>query len=120
MIEVDHSNSFVLSFRTAAFDRTTAQSGMEDGVYDLGKGITLFGVEMIGLTSCGASFVPGPHEIITIPVCILDLIGIGFTSIDLANDAESAVNDLIDFYSRSIDAGYNFCRMEGKSDEECR
>jgi hypothetical protein len=75
---------------------------------------------------CGgavASAMSGAGIIVTEPLaggCIGDAIALGATADKITRDAEDLVNSLNAFYQYQIDAAYNFCRMEGKTDAECK
>lgn len=71
-----------------------------------------------GTTTPGA--VPGPQQAVLLAGCGLDGIGLVGSAIKTVSDAENAAGSLVEFYDRTVDAGYNFCRMEGGTDDECR
>lgn len=119
-IEVNRNDAHLASFRFAAIQRKNALVKMEDKGIRLLKGIGLLPFEILGLAVCGPAVAPGPHQLIAVPTCLGDLVAIGFTSEGIARNAEDTVKSIISFYGHSIDAGYNFCRMEGFSDAECR
>ena len=86
----------------------------------------LFG-EVIGTgIVCGGAIVSaitGAGLVATAPLgggCLLSLTAFGYSADSIARDAEGFVDSLNNLYQHHIEAAYNFCRMEGKSDAECR
>jgi hypothetical protein len=69
----------------------------------------------------------GPQGIVTIigvsllgGYCVYQAYKVVAEGSDMAENAESLVTDLNDFYQDNLDAGYEFCRLEGGSDADYR
>jgi hypothetical protein len=125
VIEVDITNPWIVEFRTAALNRSAAWEAFVKTAEAEKKAIWTLGVELLLLASCpagafSASFGAVPVGVGLLMVCGADILFMAFGADDIANDAEKIVVKLNDFYQRGIEADYAWCRMEGKSDEQCR
>lgn len=119
VLEVARDNPYLLDFRTASDLRKSAIGARDDARRSLTK-LILLPFEILGLAACGIALVPGPQQLIAVPVCAGDLLAIGFTADGIARDGEDFANAIIEEQNQFKDAAYNFCRMEGFSDAECR
>ncbi len=118
VIEVARNNPYLTAFKGSVIDRKNEISARDAAIRGLWTVIPV-PFEMVGLTSCGVALSPGPQQLLAIPICIGDQVAIGFTAEAIVHDGENLANAVIAFYERSNDAEYNYCRMEGKSHEEC-
>jgi hypothetical protein len=132
IIEVPRGSEHLQSFREAALIRTGAWEALENKVTALGGETQALFETMGKTTSCpvaGAlmSTSLGPQGIVTIigvsllgGYCVYQAYKVVAKGSDMAENAESLVTDLNDFYQDNLDAGYEFCRLEGGSDADCR
>ncbi|HLC02503.1 MAG TPA: hypothetical protein VJK02_05660 [Anaerolineales bacterium] len=120
VLEVAADYSQLDAFRTAAAQRLIAQTKFRDKLFDVMKKLAPLPLELAGLMSCGVAAVPNPGQLIAVPVCLADLVALGFTSVGVTRDADAAATALTDFYRLNLDAGYTYCRMQGGTDGQCR
>lgn len=120
VLEVAADHPLLDAFRTAAVQRLAAQTKYRDKLFDVTKKLAPLPLELAGLVSCGVAAVPNPGQLIAVPVCLADLVAIGFTSVGVTRDADGAATALNDFYLLNLDAGYSYCRVQGGTDEQCR
>jgi len=120
VLEVSGDHPQLDAFRLAALQRLAAQTTFRSKLFDVTKKLAPFPIELAALASCGIAAVPNPGQLIAIPVCLGDLIAIGFTSVAVTKDADASAKALIDFYLRNLDAGYSSCLMQGGTDAQCR
>jgi hypothetical protein len=125
-MEVDRNNEFLQAFRFAALNRSDEIGNIQETIRSWPT-IPLFFIEIMGLGPlCGGavfSAISGAGLIVTGPLaggCVGDAIALGVTADKITREAEGLVNSVNAFYQHQIDAAYNFCRMEGKTDAECK
>lgn len=124
--EVNRNHEFLLAFRFSALNRKEEMTNIEELVRKLPALGILFG-ELVGVgIVCGGAIVSamtGAGLVATAPLgggCLLSLTAFGYSADSIARDAEGIVVSLNSFYQYQNEAAYDFCRMEGKSDAECR
>ena len=120
VLEVARNDEYLDEFREAATKRVEALGVLADEWYGGWWDLPVLGISTFGLTLCVAGAAPGPQQIPLLAGCGLDIAAWLGTGIKLANDANNTANAVIEWYDRSMDAGYNYCRMEGGSDADCR
>lgn len=126
VIAIERDNTYVDDFAAAVVNRANALGDVNRLARDWPRLLLLFGeVFAIGGTCGGAIFsaLTGAGLIFTLPLAG----GCGYSSFQFFNDAEGItrdaedfVNSINDFIRFDADARYNYCRMEGMSDEQCR
>lgn len=126
VIEVNRNHEFLLAFRFSALNRKEEMAKIGELMRKV-PGVGLLIGELIGAgATCGSTLVSiltGAGLVVTAPLgggCLLSLTAFGYSADGIARNAEDLVNSLNNFYQYHIEAAYNFCRMEGKSDAECR
>jgi len=126
VMEIDRANPFIQAFRFSALNRSDEIGEIQDFIRSW-PNLPLFFLEIIGIGPlCGGavvSILTGAGIVVTGPLaggCVADAFAIANTADKISRDAEDFVNSLNDFYKYQIETAYNFCRMEGKSDAQCK
>lgn len=126
VILVDRANPYLQSFQIAALSRE-----LEQATYRAVRRkwpilvVTLFEVGTAGV-SCGATIVSllsgvaAPSTPFWGGGCVASLAAFGATAYSISDDAETGAKAYVGFQQRDSDARYNYCRIEGGSDEQCR
>jgi hypothetical protein len=126
VMEVDRNDPFLQAFRFSALNRTDEISDIQDLIRNW-TNLAVLGIEIAGLGPlCGlaiGSIISGAGLVVSGPLaggCIADAFAIVNTSDEITRDAEDLVNSINDYFQYQIEAAYNYCRMEGKNDAECK
>lgn len=126
LMEVDRNNEYLQAFRFSALNRSNEIGEMRELIRSW-PNLPLFFIEIVGIGPlCGGAIVSimsGAGIVATGPLaggCVGDVIALGVTADKITRDAEELANSVNDFYIYQIEAVYNFCRMEGKPDEQCK
>ena len=126
VIEVSRDDPYLQAFRLAALNRQSRLSKIEDLAAQWPElGLLLFELYAAG-GSCGGAAVAAMTGA-GIPLAVALLLGCGgsvagflYTGNEIARDAGDLANAMIAWWQHDSDARYNFCRMEGGSDADCR
>ena len=125
VMEAAWDTEFLIPFRMAVLNRSDSLGALNetslvwrDVVMILGEGVVIAPV-------CGGAIASGvsgaiPAAVTLGGLCALDGFAMWNSMDNITRDAEGLVGALNDFYFHQIDAARNYCRMEGKSDAECR
>ena len=123
---VDRNNPYLQSFRFVALNRKAKLDKIDDKVHKW-PDLFLLVIEVYAAGgTCGGAIVSGssgvglPIALGLVGGCIASTGALGYTADGITRDAEDLAEAIISFLSLEPDAEYNFCRMEGYSDEECR
>ena len=123
---VDRNDPYLHSFRFVALNRKAKLDKINDIVHKWPE-LFLLMVEVFAAGgTCGGAIASGvtgaglPATLVLAGGCIASTGALGYTADGITRDAEDLVESIISFFSLESDAQYNFCRMEGYPDEECR
>ena len=126
VILVDRADPYLQSFQIASLSREIEQAGWRETLSNWPNiPILLFETGAAGV-SCGATIgsllsgVAAPTSPLWGGGCVASLVALGATGYSVSVDAEAGAKAIIEFQQRDSDARYNYCRMEGGSDEQCR
>ncbi len=123
---VARDDEHLLAFREAAEKYASSLAEVEELVGKWPE-LVLFGAETLaaGLT-CGGAVAAGATGVglvvsaLLASGCVGSLAAFGYTGVTITQDAQALVESVNDVNRYENDAAYNFCRMEGKSDADCR
>jgi len=126
VILVDRENPYLQSFQMAALGLDISQDTYLEKVRRWPVLIPLFfSVGTAGWT-CGATVV-SVISVVAAPTspwwaggCVVSLATFGVTAYLISDDAKTGARAFIESLEREADARYNYCRIEGGSDEPCR
>lgn len=123
---VSRDDEHLIAFREAAGKHTSSLTEVDELVGKWPE-LILFGGEILaaGLT-CGGAVAAGATGVglivsaLLASGCVGSLAAFGYTGVTITQDAQSLVESVDDVNRYATDAVYNHCRMEGKSDADCR
>jgi hypothetical protein len=123
---VDRNNSYLVSFRFSALNRHVSQETVAEKLRQLPKlGLVLFDTLGAGVT-CGGTIVTAatgggiPASAVLGGGCAYLLYRFSIDSVGISFDAQAFSEAIVSSWQHESDAEYNFCRMEGGSDADCR
>lgn len=123
---VSRDDPHIQAFRFAAVNRAEEQ-GTVDEMLSKWPGLGVLALEFMAAGgTCGgalASGATGVGLVVSAALasgCVASVGGFLWTSVLIAGDAQDLVESAIDADRYRTDAAYNYCRMQGGSDAECR
>lgn len=122
---VNRGDPFLQAFQFSALNRAANEDIYFDKLQKWWQ-IPLLVIEglTVGVTCGGAigTALTGAGLVVTGPLaggCVASGTAFGYTADQITRDAQALVDAVSGFSRHEADARYNFCRMEGHSDEEC-
>lgn len=122
---VERADPFLQAFQFSALNRAES----ENTFFEMLQGwwqipLVLIEATTVGFTCGGAvgSALTGAGLVATGPLaagCVASGTALGYTADQITRDAQTLVDASTGFARHEAVARYYFCRMEGKSDEEC-
>ena len=123
---VDRSNPFLGSFRFSSLNRSINLETVSEKRKEWPKvGLVLLDTLGVGVAcggTIGSALTGGgiPVSVILGGGCVYMAYRFSVDSVGISHYAETGVNAFIAFRQHELDATYEFCRMEGRSDADCK
>lgn len=126
VILVDRSDPYLQAFRFAALNRAAKRATVDEllgqwpelallGLEGLATGVTCGGAIASGATGVGLLLAGALAT-----GCVGSFGAFLWTGVEITRDVQELVESVIAVGTLEKDAAYNFCRMQGGSDAECR